>query len=78
MGGLKTKLGELRKLAIDDTLGALLVTLKRVVSQGLPPLPVDPVKSTIRGSQEPTKTCNNRLIQQGATKDEYLNPINKI
>ena len=55
-GGLKTKLGELRKLVTADTLGALLVTLKRVVSHGLPPLPVDPVKSTISGSQDPGKS----------------------
>ena len=55
VGGLKTKLGELRKLAIDDTLGALLVTLKSMLFHGLPPLPVDPVKSTIRGSHEPAK-----------------------
>ena len=54
VGGLKTKLGELRKLAIADTLSALLVTLKTIVLQGLPPLPVEPVKSTIRLSQEPT------------------------
>ena len=52
---MKTKLGELRKLAIADTFGALLVTLKTAVLQGLPPLPVELVKSTTSGSHDPEK-----------------------
>ena len=49
------KRGELRKVEIADTLGALLVTLKREVFHSRPPLPVEPVKSTISGSHEPAK-----------------------
>ena len=52
--------GELRKSTITDTLGALLVTLKWEVLHSLPPLPVDPVRSTISGSQEPAKAGDKK------------------